>query len=304
MTGITERLKRGDIIVGDGALGTLLMERGLKAGESPESVNLNDPQCLEEIASLYIQAGAEIVSTNSFGASTLKLRHFSLEGKVEEINRRAVEAARKAAGSRAYVSGSVGPTSRMLKPYGNTDPGEIYDSFRNQIGILMSAGIDIVCIETMTDLAEAELAVKAAKSLDPAIPVIATVTFEAKPKGFYTLMGSSIQEAAQRLKDSGADIIGSNCGNGSENMVRIAREFMSHTGLPVAIQSNAGLPVRAGEGLVYPETPDFVAARVAEMLDLGVRIVGGCCGTGLDHIRAIRKTVDAYLASAAKHARP
>jgi len=295
MENILRRLKQGDIIVGDGALGTLLMQRGLKFGEPPESVNLENPQYLEEIASLYIEAGAEIITTNSFGASSLKLQHYSLDKKVDQINRRAVEAARKASGNRAYVAGSLGPTGKLLKPFGSATPEEIYNSFRNQIRALLSGGIDIVCIETMTDLAEAELAVKAVRSLDTNIPIISTVTYEERPKGFFTLMGSSIQESIERLEKAGSDIVGSNCGNGSENMVRIAREFMQYSQLPVAIQSNAGLPVQSNEGLSYPETPDFVAASVAGMLGHGVQIVGGCCGTGLAHIRAIRKTVDTFL---------
>jgi 5-methyltetrahydrofolate--homocysteine methyltransferase len=295
MENILKRLSRGEIIVGDGALGTLLMQRGLKIGEPPESVNLKNPQYLEEIASLYIEAGADIITTNSFGASSLKLRHFSLDKEVEQINRRAVEAARKASWDRAYVAGSVGPTGMLLQPFGSAKPEEIYESFCEQIGILISGGIDMVCIETMTDLSEAELAVNAVRSLDADIPVMSTVTYQKRPKGFFTFMGSTIRESAERLKKAGADIVGSNCGNGSESMVRIAREFMQHSQLPIAIQSNAGLPVRSDKGLSYPETPEFVAASVAKMLGYGVQIVGGCCGTGLDHIRAIRETVDDHM---------
>lgn len=297
MENILKRLKRGEIIVGDGALGTLLMQRGLKSGEAPETVNLTSPQQLEEIASLYLEAGAEIITTNTLGASSLKLQHYSLEDKAEQINLRAAEAARKAAGDRAYVAGSLGPTGKMLKPFGPASPEEVYDSFRSQIAALVSGGIDMVCIETMTDVAEAELAIKAARSLGAEIPVMATITFEEKPRGFFTLMGSSIQQSAERLEQAGVDIVGSNCGTGSRNMVRIAKELLQHSQLPVAIQSNAGLPVRSNEGLSFPETPDFVAGSVAEMLNLGVQIVGGCCGTNPEHIRAIRQTVDAYLQS-------
>jgi 5-methyltetrahydrofolate--homocysteine methyltransferase len=271
------------------------MQRGLKSGEPPESVNLTNPQCLEEIASLYLEAGAEIITTNSFGASSLKLQHFSLEKQMEQINRRAVDAARKAVGNRAYIAGSLGPTGKMLKPYGTATPEEISTSFRDQIGVQLSCGIDLILFETITDLAEAELAINAVRTLDTGIPVMTTVTYEKRPNGFYTIMGSSIQESAERLKNAGSDIIGSNCGNGSENMAEIAKAFMQHSKLPVAIQSNAGLPIQSKEGLSYPETPDFLAANVSRMLDMGVQIVGGCCGTTLAHIRAIRKTVDAHL---------
>lgn len=294
MLNILDRLKRGDVIVGDGAFGTMLMQRGLKQGDPPETINLAAPQILEEISALYLEAGAEIVTTNSFGGSSLRLQHFSLENDMERINRAAVEAARRAVGDRAYVSGSVGPTAKMLKPFGDTDPEEIFESFRAQIGVLISSGIDIVCIETMTDVAEAELAVKAARAISTEIPVMATVTFDKSAKGFRTLMGTSIRETAERLAAAGADIVGSNCGNGSEIMLQIAREYMQYSALPVAIQSNAGLPVQSNEKLVYPETPEFAAEKAAEMVKLGVRIIGGCCGTGPEHIRAIRRVVDAY----------
>ena len=213
---------------------------------------------------------------------------------MEPINRIAVEAARKAVGNSAYVSGSVGPTAKLLKPFGDTDPEEIYNNYHSQIGVLIASGIDIVCIETMTDVSEAELAIKAARDLDTTIPVMATITFEKTNRGFHTLMGTNVQETARRLTMAGANIIGSNCGNGAENMLQIAREYTQHSDVPIAIQSNAGLPVQIGDTLTYPETPEFLAAKAEEMLQLGVQIIGGCCGTTPDHIRAIRKVVDEY----------
>jgi len=295
MENILQRLKRGEVIVGDGALGTQLMKRGLKHGEPPEIFNLAQPHVLEEIASLYLEAGAEIITTNSFGASSLRLRHFSLDKDAEAINRAAVAAVRKAVGSRAYVSASVGPTARMLKPAGDTEPEEVYSSFRNQISALLSAGADMICIETMTDLKEAELAVKAVRSLDANVPVMATMTFDRNPRGFFTLMGSSIQKAASALESAGAGIIGSNCGHGIESMIGIAREFRQYSRLPIAIQSNAGLPVASQGALQYPETPDYVTGKALELLELGVQIIGGCCGTGPEHIRAIRKAINDHL---------
>jgi len=298
MDNILRRLGRGDIIVGDGAFGTMLMRRGLRQGSSPETVNLQAPELLEEVSSLYLEAGAEIVTTNSFGGSSLRLRHFQLEGEMERIDRVAVEAARKAVGDRAYVSGSVGPTARLLKPFGDTGPEEIYESFRAQIEVLLGCGADLVCIETMTDVAEAELAVRAAKDIRATVPVMASVTFEKNSRGFRTLMGTTIEDTARRLRQAGADIVGSNCGHGSDAMLAIAREFVQHAGIPVAIQSNAGLPVQSGDGLAYPETPEFFSGKAAEMLRLGVQIVGGCCGTTPEHIRAVRQAVDAHIQSA------
>ena len=171
MENILERLKRGGVIVGDGALGTMLMQRGLKSGEPPEKLNLEKPHILEEIASLYLDAGAEIITTNTFGASSLRLKQYSLEGEVEAINRSAVEAVRRAIRDRAYVSGSIGPTAQMIKPLGNTEPDTAYAAFQQQIRVLVAAGVDLICIETMIDVREATLAVKAARSVNAEIPV-------------------------------------------------------------------------------------------------------------------------------------
>lgn len=293
MENILDRLQRGETIVGDGALGTLLMQRGLKHGEPPEVFNLLKPHILEEIAALYLDAGSEIVSTNTFGASPLRLQQFSLDNNTEAINRSAVEAVRRAVGTRAYVSGSIGPSAKILIPTGDGDPDEILASFQRQGRALLSAGVDMICVETMTDTAEALLAVRAVRSLDLKVPVMATMTFGKTPHGFFTLMGNSVKDAAQALVSAGADIVGSNCGDGMESMIGIAREFRAHSSAPIAIQGNAGLPIQGETGLVYPDTPDFMAGKASELMDLGVQIIGGCCGTTPDHIRAIRKIVDA-----------
>ncbi|MCP4897444.1 MAG: methionine synthase [bacterium] len=294
MNDLLETVRGGRILVGDGAWGTMLMARGLKQGECPEAVNLENPETLAEIASLYLNAGADIITTNTFGGSSLKLAAYGLEERTEEINRCAVEALQPTVGSRAYISASVGPTAKILKPYGDTAPEEVSESFNRQIGALIDVGVDLICIETMMDLSEARLAVAAARSLSTDIPVVVTMTFDATPRGFFTMMGNSIQQAAADLKDAGADIIGSNCGNGIEKMVEIAQEFKRHSDLPIIIQSNAGLPeTRAGE-LIYPESPEFMADEAKQLIDLGVAIIGGCCGTGPDHIRALRSLIDQH----------
>ena len=170
-------------------------------------------------------------------------------------------------------------------------------SFVQQTKALVDAGVDLLCIETMIDLTEAVLAVEAAQvatnGADRKIPVMATMTFDKIPRGFFTIMGVDIPTAARALEKSGADIIGSNCGNGIENMIEIAREFRAHTDLPIIIQSNAGLPQPRGGGVIYPETPEFMAEKAVELVEAGVSIIGGCCGTTPDHIRAIRNAVAA-----------
>lgn len=286
MKDLLERIKNG-VLVADGAMGTMLMACGLKPGDVPESFNLTQPEILEKIASLYLDAGAEIIQTNTFGASPLKLSFYSLDGKTEEINRNAVLAVRKVVGERAYISASCGPSGRLLKPYGDTEPEDVYSSFERQLKTLIHSGVDIICIETMTDLTEATLAIKAAKTVSPSTPVMATMTFDPTPRGFYTVMGINIEQAAKGLETAGADIIGSNCGNGIENMIKIAIEFRQKSMLPLIIQSNAGLPVIKRNTTIYPETPEFMAEKAKELVSIGVSIIGGCCGTTPDHIRAL-----------------
>jgi len=292
MKPILQRLAEGDILVGDGAMGTMLIQRGLQPGECPEALNLSTPEVLEEIARLYFDAGADVVQTNTFGGSPLKLSGYGLDDSTEDVNRQAVLMVKKAVHEKAYVSGSCGPTGKILKPYGDTDPEVMAKGFERQIHALIGAGADIICVETMTDLQEAVLAVNAAKSVSPDTPVMATMTFDATPRGFFTIMGVTIQQAADGLRDAGADIIGSNCGNGIEKMVEIAREFKKATDLPLIIQSNAGLPESRNGTLVYSETPEFFGEQAKALAHAGVSVIGGCCGTTPEHIRAVRRAVD------------
>jgi 5-methyltetrahydrofolate--homocysteine methyltransferase len=288
-----DRLAMGETLCGDGAWGTQLMARGLSPGGCPESMTLDKPGVLAEIAALYVDAGADLVTTNTFGASPLKLASHGLDDRTEEINRRAVEVLAPVTEGRAFISASVGPTGKILEPYGDAPLEVIAEAFKRQIGALIDAGADIVCIETMIDVREAELAVRTARSLETGIPVIATMTFDSTPRGFFTTMGTTVEQACKVLIGAGADIIGSNCGNGIDTMIEIARDFKREASVPVIIQSNAGLPENRGSELVYPESPEYMAERVAQLMDLGVAIIGGCCGTGPEHIRAIRAAIEA-----------
>ncbi len=287
-----DRIRAGEILVGDGAMGTLLFAKGIPTQSCPEAINLTRPELLREIAAEYLAAGADIIETNTFGGSPLKLAMYHLEDRTDEINQAAVAAVRDAVGTRAFVSGSCGPCGRLLAPYGDTSPDLVYDSFRRQVQSLVDAGIDILCVETMTDIAEAVLAISAARAIAPSLPIMATMTFDATPRGFFTIMGVTISKAAQELEKAGADIIGSNCGHGIEIMLDVAREFAKCSRLPLIIQSNAGLPEFIDGQPVYRETPEFMAEKATQLLDLGVLIIGGCCGTTPAHIAAIRKMVD------------
>jgi 5-methyltetrahydrofolate--homocysteine methyltransferase len=294
MEGLLARLKRREVLVGDGAWGTQLMQRGLPPGQPPEWFALERPEVIEEIARLYVAAGADLVTTDTFGATSFRLRLHGLESERARVNRQAVEAVRRAVSGRALVSASVGPSGQLLEPYGDTSPDAVEEAFAEQIAVLASAGADVLCVETMGDLTEATRAVKAARAVAPGVPVMATMTFEPTARGYFTVMGTSVEKAVGGLEAAGADVVGSNCGTGIADMVEIARAMARATRLPLLIQPNAGLPhTRAGQA-VYDETPETMAARVPELLDLGVAVVGGCCGTTPEHVRAIRRAVQAW----------
>ncbi len=291
MDDLPTRLARGDVVLADGAMGTMLMERGLAPGSCPERFGLDRPEVLEEIGRSYLEAGAEILQTNTFGASPAKLAAYGLADRAPEINAAGVAAARCAARGAALVSGSCGPSGRLLAPYGDADPAAIRAGFEVQVRALVDAGADLVWVETMTDLAEATLAVVAAKAVAPGTPVVATLTFDRTPRGFFTVMGVDVERACRGLEAAGADVVGSNCGTGIEAMVEVAREFRRHTRLPLAFRPNAGLPRLVGGKVAYSESPAEHASRVGALVEAGAAIVGGCCGTTPEHTRALRAAI-------------
>lgn len=292
MKSILERVTNGEVLVADGAMGTMLFQRGLQSGDCPELLNLTRPEILVEVAKLYFEAGADVIQTNTFGGSPLKLSDYGLKDKCEEINSIAVECVKKGTQDRAYISGSCGPSGKLLLPYGDTEPDVLEKAFERQISALSKAGVDIICIETMTDIREATLSVKTAKNIAPDIPVVASMTFNKFPKGYFTIMGVSIEDAIKGLLDAGADVIGSNCGNGIDSMIDIAKNFKELSKRPILIQSNAGIPENKDGEIVYPESPSYFEDKTLELIEAGVSIIGGCCGTTPEHIRAIRKVVD------------
>jgi 5-methyltetrahydrofolate--homocysteine methyltransferase len=291
---IVDVLKTGRILVSDGAWGTFLFEKGLKPGECPDEWSLTRSVDVQGIAQSYIDAGADMVETNSFGASSYKLQHFGLQDRASEINEAAARASRSAAGNK-FVIASVGPTGKLFVTDKNLTKESLYEAFREQVIALEKGGADAVCVETMIDVDEACCAIKAAKE-NSKLEVIATFTFDRTAKGAYrTMMGISPAAAIKAVLDAGADIGGTNCGNGIERMIDIVREMKSaRPDAYILVHANAGMPSNVDGKDVFPETPEMMERQVENLIDAGANIIGGCCGTTPAHIAAIREAVDAH----------
>ncbi len=298
MKTILERIAQGEILISDGAMGTFLHAKGLGLGECPEAWCISHPAAVREIAESYIAAGSDIVETNSFGGSSLRLEAYQLAGKAREINLAAAALAREAMGNKGYVAASVGPTAQFLKQErGKALPAQFYDSFKEQAMALAEGGADALCVETMSSLLEAVEAIRAAKE-NTKLPVICTFTFDAKPRGFFTIMGVTPERAAKEAVAAGADVVGTNCGNGIANMIEIARQMRAAVpGVPIMVQANAGLPVAESGKTVFKETPEYMASKVEELIKAGANIIGGCCGTTPDHIAAMAKAARSFRAT-------
>ena len=284
-------LKTGAVLVSDGAWGTEITKLGLTPGEAPEKWNLDKPENIKEVARRYVESGSDIILTNTFGANRIKLEKMHLEDLTRKLNEKSVEISLSAAETRALVFASIGPTGELMAPYGQREEEEFIDCYAEQIAACVNAGAHGIVIESMSDLREALAAYKAARQVS-SLPVVVCMTYEKGKRGFATAMGDKPETAAAFLEKAGVDIIGSNCGSGIENMVEIAKILRSVTVRPLWIKPNAGLPELVKGKTVYMETPEKMAARVKDLILAGANIVGGCCGTGPEHIREIRREVD------------
>jgi len=277
---IKQLLATGSVIT-DGAWGTQLQARGLPVGACPDEWNLTQPGKVEEVAAAYVAAGSRIILTNTFGANRVRLAEFNLTDKVVEINRRGAAISKKAAGNKALVFASVGPTGKMLVA-GDVTEDELRVAFTEQAQALKTGGADALVIETMAELEEAQIALDAAKSTG--LPVVVCMTFDT---GGRTMMGVAPDQAAKQFTSAGADVIGSNCGNGIAAFIPICRELRTATDLPIWIKANAGQPEYVDGKVIYRITPEEFAGHVPALRAAGANFIGGCCGTSPEHLRVV-----------------
>lgn len=287
--GFLERLKSG-VLVCDGAMGTMLQARGLIGGACPELWNRLHPERVQEVHQAYFSAGCDIVETNTFGGTRLKLKGYGLEKDVADLNYRGARLAKDVCPQGCFVAGSVGPTGRFLEPLGDVSPEEMYDAFKEQVIALAEGGADIICVETMMDTEEASIAVRAAKE-NTGLPVIATMTFELDRNGYRTMMGIDAETAARKLTDAGADVVGCNCVNGPEIAFGVLKEMRPFTDRYLMAQPNAGLPQLIKGETVFSLDPEAYSQKYPILFEVRPNIVGGCCGTTPEHMALIVKLI-------------
>ncbi len=281
------------VLLTDGAWGTFLQLKGLQPGECPELWNITHRKEVLDIALSYVDAGSDMIETNSFGGSRFKLERYGLGSRVAELNRAAAEISREAAGNKVIVLGSVGPTGKMLL-LGDVTPEALYEAFREQSMALEAGGADALVVETMTDLEEAVLAVRAARE-NTGLEVFCTMTFDKLVTGeFRTIMGISPTDMVKPLLEAGASVIGTNCGNGSCDMIPVVRELRAAAPqVPLLVQANAGAPQYREGQTIFPESPEEMASHAAELVKAGATLIGGCCGTTPRHIRSLKAALEA-----------
>lgn len=275
-------IDEGKVLVSDGAMGTMLQSLGLEAGRCPELWNLVHPEKVQQVHRAYLEAGAQFLTTNTFGGNRVRLSAHGLDGQLAEINRRAAELAREVAGDNAVVMASVGPTGLLMEPLGDLSEAQAFDIFSEQINALREGGADTVILETFMALEEIVTALRAAKSLG--IKVIASMSFGT---GERTMMGVTPEQAATTLMQEGALVVGANCSTGAQEMVPVICRMRQAVSIPLIAQPNAGMPVLVEGKAVYTQKPEEMAHFVPEFVQAGANIVGSCCGSTPDFTRAI-----------------
>ena len=279
------------VLLADGATGTFLQTRGLEPGGCPELMNVEKEEAVLEMADNYFKAGSDFVLTNTFGGSPFMLKKYGYEKNVEEFNRKAAEIAKSVCPENKFVFGSIGPTGEFLEPLGNVTEKEMENGFERQLNGLIEGGVDGIIFETQMAIEELVLGIKTAKRISN-LPVIGGMVFDKGPRGFFTMMGISPLKAADEIYNAGGDVVATNCGNGSTIIVELAKELVENSKLPVMVQSNAGIPKIKNKKVIYDETPQFMKKNYQALIDTGVSIIGGCCGTNFDHIKEFRSLIN------------
>ena len=291
MSAIYDALAKATL-ASDGAMGTMLQARGLTDGGAPELWNVEKPEEIEAVLEAYAAAGANFITTNTFGGTSGRLAMHGLEDRLEELNKAGAAIARKVADRHpgCFVMGDIGPSGELMEPMGTLTPESGKELFAAQIKALVAGGVDAILIETMSDLGEVEAAVSAAQEVAPGIPIIVTLSFDTNLR---TMMGVKPAMAVTHLASLGVRIIGANCGRGTDEMSQIAKELVGARpeGVFIITQSNAGLPKLQGDEFIYDGTPEEMARYAKEMKHLGVNIVGSCCGSSPAHTQAISAAI-------------
>jgi len=279
---LEQRLSEGPVLL-DGAMGSLLMDMGLHSGQPPEEWTMKYPERIGKIHKLYHEAGSDILQTNTFGASYYRLKECGIAEHHDLVNQRAVEICKEYGGD-SLVSGDIGPSGLLIEPLGPATLEELEKAFSKQVVILEKAGVDLFSIETMIDIEEALLAVKAIRNISTR-PIIANMTYSQTGNGYFTVMGNSLEECTKRFIDAGADVIGANCNLDSLESYQLAEELLTLTTNPISIKPNAGQPVLNGDTVSYGQSVEEFVDGMVKIYKLGVQILGGCCGSTPEYIR-------------------
>ena len=273
-------------VVTDGAWGTQMQAHGLEPGESPDIWNFSHPDEVTEVARAYVDSGSRVILTNTFGANRFRLEGHEAADEVCELNRVGVELSRHAAGDRALVFASMGPTGKVMM-MGDVSPEQVQAAFEEQAQGLVAA--DAIVVETMGELAEARLAIAAARGTG--LPVVACMVYDSGKDKDRTMMGTTPEEAAEALAEAGADVVGANCGQGIAGFVGLCKRFHAATALPIWIKANAGIPEIEDGEVVYRTSPDEFAAHAGELMEGGASFIGGCCGTSPEFIKILKNEI-------------
>ncbi len=291
MTTWNEMLARPGVILADGAMGTMLMANGLAFGNSPELWNVDEPQRVLEIHAAYVEAGARILLTNTFGGNRFRLQLHNLEERVAELNRAAARLAREAAGGAALVAGDIGPSGGILAPLGELEPEAAVAGFAQQAAALVEGGVDVIWLETMSSLEEMRAAFDGVRRASDEIAIITTMTFDTRGR---TMMGVTPEHAAQTLSGWGAVAVGGNCGNGPEEILEVVTKMRATSpNATLVAKANAGVPYLEAGHPVYGAGPGEMARYATAAAEAGARVIGACCGSTPDHLRAMREALAA-----------